>query len=362
MRRIGPLLPIALALALALAACASDEGTTEAAAEDPASPIAEFLGVDFSDSEASQARYVEEERARQEVIAACMREQGFDYTPIDPEQYTFFGEVDDEVEWGSDEWVATYGFGISTMRFSQDEVGPDLVGYDDSAFVEEDFVDPNEDYIQSLTTEEQDAYYAALYGDPDDFPAFDETLSDEELEAQFEDFEYEPQGCEGEAWTESGDPYQGFYTEFGDELDEMYQRIESDPRIVEAEAEVADCVADKGFTYDGMENLYMQFEEELSTIDEAVGYPGEDLSDDDFASMSEEEIEAIFNQPRELSDEARSQLADIQARELELAAAVNECGGGFAAQENLYAEIVAEYEQEFLDDNADRLAEFESGS
>ncbi len=59
-----------------------------------------------------------------------MREQGFEYLPIDTTAQQAFWEEQScgDLEWGTDEWTEKYGFGITTQRFSQAQVGPDLVG------------------------------------------------------------------------------------------------------------------------------------------------------------------------------------------------------------------------------------------
>lgn len=355
-------LSLTIGALIVLAACGSNASdSTDAGSTDTVtSPIAEFLGESyaFDDSEESRAQLIADERERQEVIAACMRDQGFDYIPVDPAE-TFFFEEPGELEWGSDEWVAKYGFGITTMWFSQEEVGPNLVGHDYAAFEEQASSDPNQAIVEEMSFSEQDAYYAALYGDQD-FPEFDDTLSDEEMNAQIEELDFQPSGCEAEAYNNDEDSSFRFYEEFGQELDSVYERAQNDPRIVEAEQETSDCVADKGYTYTSEEDLYQQFDEQMAAIESTTSFPGDELTDEDFSTMSPEELDEIFNQPRVLSEEALATLGEIQAEEVAMAVAVNECGGGFANQGTLFQEIMAEYEQEFLDQNADRLADFKA--
>ena len=85
----------------------------------------------------------------------------------------------------------------------------------------------------------------------------------------------------------------------------------------------------------------------------------------DPATLSEEEIDEIlsgFDQVPTLGAEQLLLLAEIQERELELAADVLECepqffiGGG---QSEVFFEVLAEYEQAFLDENASEVAEFQ---
>ncbi len=366
-RVLGRLGIIAIALTLVASACS--DGSNETTAEAASSPLADFLGQgDFlDDPEAAQAQWAEEERERQEVIASCMQAQGFEYTPVDYSQFDTFEE--DLEDWGSEEWVAEWGFGITTQRFSQQQVGPNLKGWDDARFEDEaqEFVDPNQDYIESLSQEEQDAYYEALYGGENFFPEVDESMSEEEQEAAFESVEWEPQGCEGEAFDESVGF--SFYQDFEDELQEMEKRFEADPRVAERRQEVTSCVSDKGLVFTDMDSIYERFEEEIQAMDPYANgdfaEPDFGISEEEMAQMSEEELDEFFSDfeftEPELSEEDKVKLGELQAEEIELAVAVTECGGGFEQEYEQLADIRAEYEQEFLDTHADRLAEYQAG-
>ena len=327
--------------------------------EDYTSPIQEFLGVDFSsfDDEDFEAEFAEQQRAAEESIAVCMRELGWEYVPVDQSQFIggFNGVGSDGLEYGSLEWVAKYGLGITTQAFSQFEVGPGLVGFDDSDLIDIDdgFEDPNEAYVSQLAPAEQDAYFADLYGES---PEFDETLTEEEQLGLFEDFE--PTGCQAVAF-EGGvfgsEAQSQFFIEFGSEIDELYSRVESDPRIVEIQAVFAQCLAASGHTISADEDPWNQFYELFEPeLDQLYGGPA-DLADPfeglDPATLSEEEIDEIlseFDQGPTLSAEQLLLLAEIQERELELAADVLECepqffiGGG---QSEVFFEVLAEYEQ-----------------
>lgn len=326
--------------------------------ESSGSPLSDFLGTDVfgfdGDNEAAQARFEAEERKRQEDVVACMRAQGFEHKAQDPSQYSFFEETDGGLEYGSREWVEKYGFGATTQSFAQSELGDDgLIGYDDSNF--EDFdetADPNFEYVQSLGEAEREAYYAALYGNEPDIDM--ESMTEEEINEFFENFQ--PDGCENEGRDSEGQF--GFFQEFSDQLETMYEAIQADPRVLEAEAKIASCVSDKGLVYVSQEDVYEQFYAKIEPMQEALYNnfedPGADL---DFETMSEEELEAFYEsipQPQ-LSDEDKTLLAEIQAEEIELALAAYDCGGGFDQQHELFQELQKEYEQQFLDDNAEAL-------
>lgn len=365
-----PVLVPVLALALLVSACGSD-GSAGTEAE---SPLAEFLGeetfgfgfdIDIDDP-ATQARLAQDEQERQERVVACMSEQGFEYIP--QEQSSFdFASFNDGLDYDSREYAEKYGFGITTQHFPQETVGPDLVGYDDSVFDDIADQDANQEIVDSMDTATQDAYYEALYGaEPElEFDFDPETATDEELEQMEDAFAMAPQGCFGEAY-DSGRLNQ-FYNTFEDEIEAMYEAIEADPRIVEANQDIEDCVADSGYEFSmangGYGDIYDRFAPRLDEVNaESSGFGFDNLTEEDFETMSEDELEAMFNMAPELSDRGKQLLAELQDEETTIAVAVWDCGGSFGNDEmrNLFQEVSVEYEERFIDENADRLEEFRS--
>lgn len=363
-----------MGLAMVASACGGGDSDTEAAADPDRpesfedieweSPLGEFLGwdtsVDFSSDDA-QAEEAEKQRQVEELTAACMREEGFEYTPVDYSQFQGFSDVDEEFPWGSRAWTEKYGFGITTQRFAQSEVGPDLVGYDDSQFesIDEEFVDPNQEYVESLSEAEQQAYYEVLYGEEPEIP---EGATEEEMDAIYQDFQ--PSGCNNEAFEEvydfNGAGGDEFYNEFGEELDALYERLESDPRVVDYRAQVSACVSEKGFEYTNMESLYEYFESKMT----GIGYQFSEQdplieAGLDPTTMTDEAIDEFYQNLNQLDDEDRAALTELQAEELGMAAAVDECGGGMLDEQLFMSDIRVEMEQAFLDENMDRLSEYE---
>lgn len=364
-RGIRKLATAMLAFALLGAACGSDNNTEASGT----SPLSEFLGEDVlgfgfdPDDPATQARFNEQELKRQETIVACMSEQGFEYVPQDTSSFNF-ATFNDGLDYSSREYAEKYGFGMTTQHLPQETVGPDLVGYDESLFDDFSENDPNQAIIEAMDEATTEAYYLALYGEEPEFDeSFDaETATEEELD---EAFSFEPQGCFGEAY--AGDNANNFYNDFQDELDEMYASIEDDPRIVEAQQEIENCVSDKGYEFsmaqDGFQALFEQFQEGLNEVDAESGAPPfEELTEEDFASMSEDEINAMFDYTPELTERGKTLLGELQAEETALAVAVWDCGGSFGDSEmtDLFQEVSAEYEQRFIDANADRLEDYKS--
>lgn len=70
--------------------------------------------------------------------------------------------------------------------------------------------------------------------------------------------------------------------------------------------------------------------------------------------MSDEEREALFNQRPEFDEEL---LAEVQEYELALAAADISCPGTSFRPSDTYFEVLGEYEQAFIDENADQIRE-----
>ncbi len=368
-------LPLALVLVLALlaSACGDGQGDSVASAllDDPnrptsfedlefESPIAELLGFDFGDNENMEQEFANMQREAEEVIATCMLDQGFQYTPQIIDQGFFVGGPfggGDGLAYYSDEWVAKYGFGVSTQRFPQSEVGSDLVGFDDSAMpdFEEPPEDPNRTYLDTLTPGEREAYEEALWGTPPDFSSMDE----EEMSTSF----FEPEGCQGEAFEQVYNEGPGggmeFFEAFGDELEAMEERAEADPRVIEYRADVAACVSEKGFVWEGDQDPWEYFQPRLDDIG-SQGFMGDPFEGSGLnpEEMSDRELDEFFADLNKLSDEDRSKLAALQAEEIELAQVVVGCGGGELNEQYFLSEIRLEYENEFMAQNADALAEF----
>ncbi len=343
-----------IAFVLTAAACGGSDNEAGSEGAGGNSPIGEFLGQPdfFGDEEGAQQQIVAQERETEQRVAECMRELGFEYIPRDVDDTIFFG-ADGEEEFGSDEWVAKYGFGITTQRFAQSQVGPDLVGFDDSVFEDQIADDPNQEIMQAMTESERAAYEEALWGE--DVFAFDETLSDEEIQAQLDEEEFiGPGGCYGEAWND--DPSIRFFQAFEQELDELEEQISGDPRIVEAEQAIADCVAERGLDYTPEEELWEEYEDELREIESTIDYEAFEGSFEDLEEGEEPDFASF--EPPELPEEGKVKLAALQAEEIELAVATDDCGGGFRDRRSATAEVRAEYEQQWLDDNADRVADY----
>lgn len=348
-----------LALALGASACGSSNNDSEA--EEVTSPFAEFFGFDGSLDSEQQDAFIDEQREVEEVIAACMTAEGFEYIPIDySAQIRSSINPEDGLEAGTKTYVEKYGFGISTLRWSQDAVGPDLVGniWDDTT--EEALLDPNLAYANALEPDEQEQYYASLYGQAEG-PEADPSLTDEENQALSDEYyaNYQPSGCASEAYAnadfDGGTGLNEMFETMAVEFEDIEQRFEADPRVLQIRDDVTACALDAGYEYD-TDNTSNELSQRVEDIAAMATQP----SDTEIEAFDEDEFAEFLSKTESLNDQQLAALAEAQTYEIAFALAVYECGdeeltGGTTGE---IAELRAEYEQEFLDEHTDKLEPF----
>ncbi len=316
-----------------------------------------------------------EEMAIQQQIAECMADEGFEYIPFVPvEVGGGFGFEEED----HGEWVKKYGFGISTQVLMEEEFASEE-GSDPWAD------DPNNEIVEAMDELEQEEYFRLLHGGE---PEIIENTPWEEIEAmtpeeqeQFFDEAYrdwQPDGCMSmayeEAYNSEGD--MAFWEEFGDDFDEFWTRAQADPRIVEAEAAWSTCMAQKGHDFPDQEAMYTYLYgteiggeyvegEFTAKVEEVVTWPWEEFGEDGEGFYVEttvtieegEEGESVeeddFEYPTpEYDPELLQPLID---EELSLAVADWECSQDM---QNLFETVYKELEQQFLEENLDRLLSF----
>ena len=226
--------------ALLLAGCsgsADDAGTaadtSASAGAEQESPLSEYLaavwGGDTSPEE-QEREFAEEQQRQEELVAQCMQEEGFEYAPNTASASFSSGA---EFEWKPDdrEWVAQYGYGAVESPGSEQP----LTGG-------EEYVDPNGDYLATLSESEQMAFSEALYGPS----VIKDEMSEEEM-AEGESFEYDWQtaGCQGRAQHEvagedlsQSDEFRSLF----DSMNELHEDAPSRPDMVALDGEWAACM------------------------------------------------------------------------------------------------------------------------
>lgn len=347
--------------------------TTDANDEDPfswESPISDLLGLDTS---FDVDTFAEQDRQVQAKVQACMSAEGFEYFPVDYSAQ-FGGDIfsDDGPAWGTEAFVKEFGFGQSTML--EQNLDSFDQAYEEGGDV---FVDPNEEIRQNMSQAEGEAYDTALYGTYPDFEYNEET--GEQIDAATgevvgDDFylTFDPGGCYNSASeevyesTESGVNIQDFYVEFGDDIDDIYLRLEADPRIAELAAGWSSCMAEQSFDFADQEEMYDDLYSRISPIEnELFGGSAfesampEDITEADLEAMTDEELDALFSDfvpsAPEITPELRAQIDEVSKYEISLALADWECGRDL---EELSTDVRVEYEQQWIDQNQAAITAF----
>jgi len=302
-------------------------------------PLQEFFGVDPSINLSGvhpSGGYADELKLRAEILASCMNAEGFKYPDVD--KISAFKSF--EFEYGSRQFVEKYGFGITTLDFSQEMAGPDLVGhkFEEFMLIMADVNKKLENYINSLTEAERDEYDKAFYGYSDQV-VFSKRNTDVQLESD------PGAGCHRAADNFSYESHVAFKKEFRNELDILYQEVEQDPRLLASRKQTIECVEENGLDgsvsdlYDGA--LFDIFEKKTKDLEKEMK-----------VTLSREYTDEEF------SNTFRQKLAVIQKEEIETALIFSDCGGILEGKNaDLVFKISAEYENSFISENIDRLTQ-----
>lgn len=296
--RLGGIAGAAAIIGLVVAGCSGDEGGSTSSLDWDDSPLAEYynaLGAGADDSE-----FDTQMREQEELVAACMAKEGFEYTPVDYSDNSGFVDLGDQ-DYETKEYAETQGYGIATGMNSEDP-----------PFGESEFDDPNSTYTESLSEAELNAYYEALEGP---MPA-----DDAELE------EWEPTGCYAQASDEvfgaSGQDEDPRIAAIDEKISALYEEVESHDTVREIEADWAECMADSG--HPDLAGKYAAYETIYDKTD-ALWDP------------QTGEIDA-------------GQLEEVKQAEIELAVADWECADEINYEQR-FMQFWFDLEQQFVDEN-----------
>lgn len=301
-----PLLAIAAATML-LAGCAAG---SDAPKLDPAkSPLTEYWSALYGDYD--QADYDAMNKEQEELVAACMADEGFEYIPVDQSQY--MSSNNEDVDTDTEEWVAEHGYGMQQTPEEIEAMNEQAAEY----------VDPNQDYVMALSESEQTAYYEVLYG-----------VQEPNVDGEYE-YNWETSGCQGAAQHEvQGEmPYDNDkYTDLLDRMNTVYEDVQKDPEMKKLDAEWASCMADEGQT---------SFKKKQDAIDSII-----------------EDQNAIYEDPTAQDDQdafAKTQ-EELRKKEIKLALIDFGCSKKVDYQDRSLA-IQFALEKQFIEDNKKQLDE-----
>lgn len=197
---------------LGLTACGGHGQAT--AANKATGNVEEQLGFDDQALRVRQARI-------QNAIRDCMKEQGFDYVPVDPSAQ--IAAVTGSSRLSDEEFTKQFGYGISTFWGRGGAQA-----------------DPNQQYRRSLTPADRAAYSRALYGE-NDGATVDDALDTGDFSKLG--------GCTLKA-TEAVFGGTQVLTQLQSKLDGLDERINADQRMVRALEKWASCMNAAGYRYE----------------------------------------------------------------------------------------------------------------
>lgn len=191
--------------------------SSTAAPEEVPLPLSDYLTAIYGDNYTAEELAARESAAQraEELVAQCMREQGFEYYLVPPAE-----PIDVREGWEPDDrdWAARYGYGVI-----------------DSPVFEAAEPNANEEYITSLTIERGDAYWKALAG---------------ESIYEVGSMDGKDQGCSGWAYQQvglwPGAPTDDGYGPLHDAISQFYEGLETRPGFAPADAAWAACMTEAG--------------------------------------------------------------------------------------------------------------------
>jgi hypothetical protein len=231
-RRRAARAALALALvgaAVALAACGGDSGATAASSSSASAStkggsasggtIEDQLGFDEAGILARQSRV-------EAAIAQCMKNEGFDYVPIDP--FAQRAALVGSARLSDADFLKQFGYGISTLWGHGSPQG-----------------DPNQRLRATLAPADRRAYDRALWGD-NKGATFAEAVDSGRFDRLG--------GCTLKA-TERVFGGAQVLTQLQGKLDDLDDRVAEDRRMVKAVANWSGCMAKAGYRYDDPDEI-----------------------------------------------------------------------------------------------------------
>jgi hypothetical protein len=187
-----------------------------------------------------------------------MKAEGWEYKPVDYSAGSSFNDEYAEMMADPVAYGEKYGYGVVRGFDMQEEMNDGANQMPD---------DPNADYVNSLSMDEMNAYYEALYGAMSEEPMVDE--GDGSAEPKMPPMENT--GCYSKAQEEVyGDQVMND-PDISERMSEMFEDAENDPALKAANATWAECMAeiDPSYEWASPDEINMYLYDKLSI---AQGY------------------------------------------------------------------------------------------
>ena len=296
-RRLPAALTALAATAVVLVGCSSSGGSGGGEDAERQSPLGRYLdavyGGDLSQEE-QQAQSDDQNRQIEEMVASCMQDEGFEYVPNTSNGGVVYSSGDDVYRPDDRDWVGQYGYGAINYPGQDEQVDPG-----------QEYVDPNADYVASLSESEQLAFNDALYGPQ---PTEEEMAAMDD--ATYE-YDWTTAGCYGAAQHEvyeADDLSQSEeFAPLFEQINSLYEDSADSPELTALDAEWAECMdaaGHPGFSaqFDAQNSIYEAQNEIYEAVE--VDADGNSTGEPDQAAM-----DALGEQEITLA------LADLDCRE-----------------------------------------------
>lgn len=319
-----PVVAMAAAAVLTLSGCSGKADEKAPSYED--GPLTKYFAAIDGGGELTDEIFQEQQREIEELVAVCMQKEGFEYKP-DTQNYGSIMSSDDEdgPQWGSKEFAEQYGYGFTDS--------PGMTSAEEDT---QEYVDPNGDYLATLSESEQNAFYETLYGAG---PTEEQMAEMEEGGSYTSDWTQE--GCQGAARHEVGQKQGGTQAAYEDpEFADLFAAMqdiwntENNEEMAKLDSEWASCMADSG-------------------------YPDFSKADDAQMSIMEASNELYsgggeYVEGEEPKEPSKKELDALKKREIELAVADFDCKKKVGYEEK-QIKVMHEIEQKFVDENKAQL-------
>ncbi|MCW5952627.1 MAG: hypothetical protein KIT69_10245 [Propionibacteriaceae bacterium] len=322
MPRTRSFVALIAAATLALTGCGGDGRVGgELTYED--SPLSKYLTSIFSGGlspdatqQEQQEYYNEQNRKTEELIAQCMTTEGFEYVPnTNNGAVVISTDGDGENLWRPDDrdWVEKYGYGAVNNPWQEGGNAPEPMPMPTAP------ADPNQEYVESLTEAEQQAYYEALYGKPiEPQPGEDDVA-----------YDWRNQGCYGFAQHEvNGDnPWEQQENKaILDAIQKFYETVQNNPEFAKLDADWSACMTEAGFggfakQMDAQDSIYQLINKYWENVPQTDGEMDPTLGtvkDPEYAKIADQEI------PLALADLTCREKTDYRQQQLRIQFAAEE--------------------------------------
>ncbi len=255
---------LAVAAAIALSGCSSAGGAGGGKLNYEDSPLSKYTSALWG--EMDQAKMDAQQAETEKLVAACMKDEGFEYSPNTQSGGMAIASSSDMEDRDTEEWVASNGYGMVQSP-------EDMEAQQGQA---DEYVDPNQDYLSTLSDSEVSAFYETLHGPG---PTEEEMAAMEEGGSY--EYNWETGGCYGaaqhEAQGEGQDAYSDpTYQPLFEKMNTIYTTMQEDPQIKELDRSWASCMADAGYSdFTMKQDAFMLISEAQNAIYETMEYDEE---------------------------------------------------------------------------------------